>query len=452
MRAMVFLGSVLYIVGLILTDISYTLVDPRMRLSMILPDPSSLWTDALVFAAGRVVAGLRACTRAARAPAGALARVRATGMAMASLVVLLAFVVDRAARFAAFPPARCRTTPRARQAQYAVEVLSVLDRAARHAAHAAARRPIRRRWRPRTVRQGNDEQPDGAQAREYPRLQVRRRAPDATRPRAGPGHCCAALRGARRSRWSSGLSLSIALAACCWRGGGACASRVWRSCGAATPSCRGASCSSRWRCWLLVVALVVVLSANYHVLGTDKVGQDVLYLTPQEHPHRPGDRHAHHPGHAAVRDPARASWRDTSRGWVDDMIQYLYTTLNSIPGVLLIAAAVLMMQVYIDTHPDLFDTTAERADLRLLLLCMILGVTSWTGLCRLLRGESAQAARAGIRAGGARLRRVHVAHHGAPSAAQRDAHRADHGRASSSAAWCWPKPCCPTSASASIRR
>ena len=31
-RAMVFLGSVLYLVGLILTDISYTLVDPRVRL------------------------------------------------------------------------------------------------------------------------------------------------------------------------------------------------------------------------------------------------------------------------------------------------------------------------------------------------------------------------------------------------------------------------------------
>jgi peptide/nickel transport system permease protein len=31
-RAMVFLGSVLYIVGLILTDVSYTLVDPRVRL------------------------------------------------------------------------------------------------------------------------------------------------------------------------------------------------------------------------------------------------------------------------------------------------------------------------------------------------------------------------------------------------------------------------------------
>ena len=31
-RSMVFLGSILYIIGLILTDISYTLVDPRLRL------------------------------------------------------------------------------------------------------------------------------------------------------------------------------------------------------------------------------------------------------------------------------------------------------------------------------------------------------------------------------------------------------------------------------------
>ena len=70
------------------------------------------------------------------------------------------------------------------------------------------------------------------------------------------------------------------------------------------------------------------------------------------------------------------------------MIQYLYTTLNSIPGVLLIAASVLMMQVVIDTHPEWFATSAERADARLLALCLILGVTSWTGLCRLLRGET----------------------------------------------------------------
>jgi peptide/nickel transport system permease protein len=32
-RVMVFLGSALYILGLLLTDISYTLVDPRIRLN-----------------------------------------------------------------------------------------------------------------------------------------------------------------------------------------------------------------------------------------------------------------------------------------------------------------------------------------------------------------------------------------------------------------------------------
>jgi peptide/nickel transport system permease protein len=76
------------------------------------------------------------------------------------------------------------------------------------------------------------------------------------------------------------------------------------------------------------------------------------------------------------------------RGWVDDVIQYIYTTLNSIPGVLLIAAAALMMQMIIDLHPEWFSTAAERADMRLLALCLILGMTSWTGLARLLRGET----------------------------------------------------------------
>jgi peptide/nickel transport system permease protein len=47
-----------------------------------------------------------------------------------------------------------------------------------------------------------------------------------------------------------------------------------------------------------------------------------------------------------------------------------------------------MLQVYMANPPVLFDTTVERADIRLLFLCIILGITSWTGLCRLLRGES----------------------------------------------------------------
>jgi len=76
------------------------------------------------------------------------------------------------------------------------------------------------------------------------------------------------------------------------------------------------------------------------------------------------------------------------KGVIDDLIQYVYTTLNSIPGVLLIAAAVLMLQVSLDSNPQVFETAVEKSDLRLFFLCVILGVTSWTGLARLLRGET----------------------------------------------------------------
>ncbi|MBA3032379.1 MAG: ABC transporter permease [Gammaproteobacteria bacterium] len=136
----------------------------------------------------------------------------------------------------------------------------------------------------------------------------------------------------------------------------------------------------------LLAGAVAVLAGDYHVLGTDKVGQDVLYLTLKS------VRTAILIGTlttlimlpAAVFLGLLAGY---AGGWIDDVIQYLYTTLNSIPGVLLIAASVLMMQVVIDTHPEWFATTAERADARFLALCAILGITSWTGLCRLLRGE-----------------------------------------------------------------
>ncbi|MEQ1674543.1 MAG: ABC transporter permease, partial [Candidatus Nitrotoga sp.] len=129
------------------------------------------------------------------------------------------------------------------------------------------------------------------------------------------------------------------------------------------------------------------LATSYHVLGTDKVGQDVLYLALK-----------------SIRTGLVIGTITTLvtlpfalllgiaagyfRGWVDDIIQYIYTVLSSIPGVLLIAAAVLMMQVTIEMHPEWFETSAARADVRLLSLCLILGLTSWTGLCRLLRGET----------------------------------------------------------------
>jgi len=124
-----------------------------------------------------------------------------------------------------------------------------------------------------------------------------------------------------------------------------------------------------------------------HLFGTDKVGQDVLYLTLKS------IRTGLLIGTLTtlIMLPAAVLLGIVAGyvgGWIDDVIQYLYTTLNSIPGVLLIAAAVLMMQVIIDTHAGWFATAAERADARLLALCAILGITSWTGLCRLLRGET----------------------------------------------------------------
>lgn len=133
--------------------------------------------------------------------------------------------------------------------------------------------------------------------------------------------------------------------------------------------------------------IVIAVADGYHVLGTDKVGQDVLYHVLKS------VRTALVIGliTTLVTLPIGIGLGVAAgyfRGWVDDLIQYLYTTLNSIPGVLLIAAAALMMQTILDLHPEWFSTAAERADMRLLALCFILGMTSWTGIARLLRAET----------------------------------------------------------------
>jgi peptide/nickel transport system permease protein len=56
--------------------------------------------------------------------------------------------------------------------------------------------------------------------------------------------------------------------------------------------------------------------------------------------------------------------------------------------VLLIAACVLLIQGFVDNHPDVFVTGLERADIRLFLLATILGLTGWASLARLLRAET----------------------------------------------------------------
>ncbi|MEO8056998.1 MAG: ABC transporter permease [Burkholderiales bacterium] len=144
---------------------------------------------------------------------------------------------------------------------------------------------------------------------------------------------------------------------------------------------------------LTVLALCVVfgplfsLAQNYHVFGSDRTGNDVFYqaLKSIRTAFVIGTLSTVATLPLAVGLGILAGYL---RGWVDEVVQYLYTLLSSIPNVLLIAACVLMMQVFIDTHPDLFETGAERADVRLFLLCVILGLTGWATLCRLLRAET----------------------------------------------------------------
>lgn len=58
------------------------------------------------------------------------------------------------------------------------------------------------------------------------------------------------------------------------------------------------------------------------------------------------------------------------RRWVDDAIQYLYSTVAAIPEILLLIAMLMVLGKGIGT------------------MAVALAVTSWVGLCRLLRGET----------------------------------------------------------------
>lgn len=137
----------------------------------------------------------------------------------------------------------------------------------------------------------------------------------------------------------------------------------------------------------IFISLIYYWMPHYHILGTSKVGGDVLYQCLK-----------------SIRTGLVIGTLTTLvmlpfavflgvmagyfKGKIDDIISYVYTMLSAIPSVLLIAAAVMSLQVIIDKHPEWFPTMLERADIRLLSLCFILGITSWTGLCRILRGEA----------------------------------------------------------------
>ena len=138
---------------------------------------------------------------------------------------------------------------------------------------------------------------------------------------------------------------------------------------------------------VLSITWVVMLSQGYHVFGTDRTGNSVLVFALKS------VRTALVIGGLTtlVVLPLALLLGVTAgylRGWVDEAIQYVYTLLASIPDVLLIAASVLLLQVFIDKNQGVFETALERADARLFFLCLILGITSFTGLCRLVRGET----------------------------------------------------------------
>ncbi|BAZ93983.1 peptide ABC transporter permease [Thiohalobacter sp. COW1] len=346
--------------------------------------PVILWTDALIWLLVAVIVFTGLYMRRKPHLREPWQRVIRSRMGMSALVVLLAFVLIGLLDSLHFREA-LPDQAAGEEVHYSGEVLSLFDKLVgplRTQVEKTYSAPFSA-W---LYMKEMIERPDGSQVRDYPRLEygaahladpVNERGPDIARrlglatlqTLAGMGLVLLITSAlvARRYRQGLGPALGRSL-----RGGTALPlPTLLLTLGALL--------------WLLFAS--INLAGAYHVFGTDKVGQDVFYQALK-----------------SVRTGLVIGTLTTLimlpfavllgimagyfRGWVDDVIQYLYTTLNSIPGVLLIAAAVLMMQVYMDTHPELFETMAERADLRLLFLCIILGVTSWTGLCRMLRGET----------------------------------------------------------------
>ena len=345
--------------------------------------PVILWTDALITLLVATAAVLVVCARRREHLRDPWRQVTRSSLGMSALVVLTAY--SAVALLDSMHFRRALPSDNKGQVQYAAEVLSVFDlmvtplRTHTEKTYSA---PLTTHLYAKETTQ----MPDGKTVRVFPRLKY------------GGSH----LKDPERERTVDILRttvIAVTASVLVWvimsLGVVAWLARRWREpyASALTRVMRARS-DLPWHMVLLTAGLLVVLvgwfmalAPLYHVLGTDKVGQDVLYQALK-----------------SIRTGLVIGTVTTLvtlpfavllgimagffKGWVDDVVQYLYTTLNSIPGVLLIAAAVLMLQVYIDTHPELFQTQLERSDLRLLFLCIILGVTSWTGLCRLLRGEA----------------------------------------------------------------
>jgi len=106
-----------------------------------------------------------------------------------------------------------------------------------------------------------------------------------------------------------------------------------------------------------------------HLLGTDKTGRDVLYITLK------GVRTGLIVGGLTtlIAVPFAIFFGVLAGffgGWVDMVIQYVYSMLASIPWVLLVVCFMLVFKQ------------------GLVQLCIVMGITGWVGLCRVLRGET----------------------------------------------------------------
>ncbi|MFN7096102.1 MAG: ABC transporter permease [Gammaproteobacteria bacterium] len=138
---------------------------------------------------------------------------------------------------------------------------------------------------------------------------------------------------------------------------------------------------------IIIICFIAAFCFHYHILGTDKVGNDVFYESIKS------IRTGLLIGSITMLFmlPLAMVFGIVAGyfgGKTDDLIQYIYTTISSIPGILLIAASVLSIQVFISNHPHFFSSISQQADLRLIALCLILGLTGWVGLCRILRAET----------------------------------------------------------------
>jgi peptide/nickel transport system permease protein len=343
-----------------------------------------LWTDRLIFLLVAGILLLIAYVRTREHLRQPWLQVFRQRRAMIALVVLCSFVIVGLLDSVHYRKPLAVTDPDA-TVHYSVEVYSLLDRLLMHLRE-REEKSYSAPFATRLYAKESVTLQTGQQVRLYPRLHYGGAHLDDPDSQRGPD---ISLKTSRGMLLGLLISLGLSSGVMLWLSIRRKATFV-----AIVQSVLCGQTDIPWRAILLsmtglvmLVTTILLLSRSYHVLGTDKVGTDVLYQAVK-----------------SIRTGLVIGTLTTLvmlpfaivlgimagyfRGWVDDVIQYLYTTLSSIPGVLLIAAAILSIQVYIANHPELFETAIDRADLRLLALCAILGITSWTGLCRLLRGET----------------------------------------------------------------